>query len=174
MGRAKDNPVPPHRVLPTVTGLFAPDPRDDEANLRPGPFWRHALWVMGISAAAVAAGWFTSLFRIGFKEYGLPPATPGALWTYLAAWVVIGLAVATVLRVTAAKVPVYAPGRIAAGLTYLGTRLSLGWRPEALLVGAMAAAALIAAAGWCALALRPRRAKRKTETGAGKETGAGV
>ncbi|WP_063886623.1 hypothetical protein [Streptomyces aureus] len=149
-----------------MTGLFAPGPfDDDEATVRPGPFWRHALWVVGVGAAAVAAGWVTSLFRIGSEKYGLPPAAPGALWPYLTAWAVTGLAVAAALRATAAKVPVYAPGRIAAGLTYLGTRLSLGWRPEAPLVGAMAAAALIAAAVWCAIALRPHPAR--TETGAG-------
>ncbi|MFJ2932216.1 hypothetical protein ACIO8G_05575 [Streptomyces sp. NPDC087219] len=153
-----------------MTDLFAPDSPsgsdhfDDEGEtVRPGPFWRHALWVAGVSAAASAAGWFTSLFRIGFEEYGLPPAAPGALWPYLAAWAAIGLTVAAVLRATAAKVPVYAPGRIAFGLTYLGTRLSLGWRPEAPLVGAMAAAALMAAAVWCAIALRPHRAQTETE-----------
>ncbi|WP_051819752.1 hypothetical protein [Streptomyces flavochromogenes] len=147
-----------------MTGLFAPDASDasdDEATVRPGPFWRHALWVVGVSAAAVAAGWVTSLFRIGSEKYGLPPAASGALWPYLIAWTVVGLAVAAVLRATAAKVLVYAPGRIAAALTYLGTRLSLGWRPEAPLVGAMAAAALIAAAVWCALALRPHPATRE-------------
>ncbi|MCB8901995.1 MULTISPECIES: hypothetical protein [unclassified Streptomyces] len=153
-----------------MTDLFAPDSPsgsdsfDEEETVRPGPFWRHALWVVGVSAAAVAAGWLTSLFRIGPEEYGLPPAAPGALWPYLVAWAAIGLAVAAVLRATAAKVPVYAPGRIAAGLTYLGTRISLGWRPEAPPAGAMAAAALIVAAVWCAIALRPHRAK--TETGA--------
>ncbi|MET7755744.1 hypothetical protein ABZT27_13660 [Streptomyces sp. NPDC005389] len=151
-----------------MTDLFAPDSPseadhfDDEETVRPGPFWRHALWVVGVIAAAVGAGWVTSLFRIGFEEYGLPPAAPGALWPYLAAWAAIGLAVAAVLRVTAAKVPVYAPGRIAAGLTYLGTRLSLGWRPDPPLVGAMAATALIAAAVWCAIALRPHRAEAET------------
>ncbi|MEU2076708.1 hypothetical protein [Streptomyces sp. NPDC013489] len=153
-----------------MTEIFAPhsfDDNDDEAAPRPGPFWRHALWAVGVTAAAVAAGWVTSLFRIGPEEYGLPPAAPGALWPYLAAWAAIGLAVATVLRATAAKVPVFAPGRIAAGLTYLGTRLSLGWRPEAPLVGAMAAAALITAAVWCALALRTHRRDEETGSGAG-------
>ncbi len=169
MGAPKGNPVPPHDVLPAVTDLFAPDSPsgtdpfdDDEGAVRPGPFWRHALWVAGVSAAAVAAGWVTSLFRIGSEQYGLPPAAPGALWPYLAAWAAIGLAVATVLRATAARVPVHAPGRIAAALTFLGTRLSLGWRPEAPLVGAMAATALIAAAVWCAIALRPHRAEAET------------
>ncbi|WP_329285116.1 hypothetical protein [Streptomyces sp. NBC_00691] len=158
-----------------MTGLFAPDPfDDDEGNVRPGPFWRHALWAVGISAAAVATGWLTSLFRIGFREYGLPPAAPGPVWPYLAAWAVIGLAVAAVLRITAARVPLYAPGRIAAGLTYLGTRLSLGWRPEAPLVGAMAAAALLVAGVWCAVALRPHRAGEKTRPEADAETEAGA
>ncbi|MFG3489622.1 hypothetical protein ACIQ9R_15370 [Streptomyces sp. NPDC094447] len=147
-----------------MTDPFAPDVPagsepfdDDEESVRPGPFRRHALWAAGVAAAGVAVGWVTSLFRIGPEEYGLPPAAPGALWPYLTAWALIGLVVAGLLRATAARVPVYAPGRTAVALTYLGTRLSLGWRPEAPVVGAMAAAALIAAAVWCAVALRQRR-----------------
>ncbi|MFD9031327.1 hypothetical protein ACFVZW_09270 [Streptomyces sp. NPDC059567] len=142
----------------------SPGPDSDEETVRPGPFWRHALWVLGITAVAVAAGWATSLFRIGPERYGLPPAAPGALWPYLAAWAAIGLVVAAVLRTAAAKVPVYAPGRIAAGLIYGGTRLSLGWRPEAPLLGGMAAVALIAAAVWCAIAFRPPQQAPKERT----------
>ncbi|MCX4984821.1 hypothetical protein [Streptomyces sp. NBC_00572] len=143
------------------TGLSGPE--SDEEALRPGPLWRHALWVVGIAAGAVAVGWATALFRIGPEEYGLPPAAPGALWPYLATWAAIGIAVAAVLRAAAARILVYAPGRIAAALTYAGTRLSLGWRPEAPLVVAMAAAALIAATVWCALALRSHRRAPKDD-----------
>lgn len=150
------NPGPAAHVLPTVIEYDDSDSAGpDEGAVRPGPFWRHALWATGVTAAAVAVGWATSLFRIGPEQYGLPPAAAGALWPYLAAWAVIGLLVAAVLRTAAAKVPVYAPGRIAAALTYGGTRLSLGWRPEAPLLCGMAAAALIAAAVWCAIAFRP-------------------
>ncbi|MEU6982228.1 hypothetical protein ABZ946_02205 [Streptomyces sp. NPDC046324] len=130
---------------------------NDEETVRPGPFWRHALWVAGITAAALALGWATSSFRIGPERYGLPAAAPGELTPYLTAWAATGLATATVLRAAAAKVPVYAPGRVAAALTYLGTRLSLGWRPEAPLLVGMAAVALIAAAAWSAFALRALR-----------------
>ncbi|MER7958908.1 hypothetical protein [Streptomyces sp. NPDC096030] len=130
---------------------------DDEGAVRPGPLWRHALWVAGITAAALALGWVTSLFRLGLMEYGLPAAAPGDLMAYLATWGAVGLAVATILRAAAAKVPVYAPGRIAAGLTYLGTRLTLGWRPEAPLLVGMAAIALVAAAAWSAFALSALR-----------------
>ncbi|TXS21777.1 hypothetical protein EAO70_07420 [Streptomyces sp. adm13(2018)] len=147
-----------------MTDPFAPDAPagsesfdDDEESVRPGPFRRHALWAAGVAAAGVAMGWVTSLFRIGPEEYGLPPAAPGSLWPYLTAWAVIGLVVAGVLRATAARIPVYAPGRTAVALTYLGTRLSLGRRPEAPLVAAMAAAALVAAAVWCAVALHQHR-----------------
>ncbi|MEU9861218.1 hypothetical protein AB0D99_10095 [Streptomyces sp. NPDC047971] len=144
------------------------DPSIDEGDVRPGPLWRHALWVAGIAAAAVAVGWATSLFRIGPERYGLPPAAPGALWPYLVAWAVIGVLIAAVLRTAAAKVPVYAPGRIAAVLTYGGTRLSLGWRPEAPVLCGMAAAALIAASVWCAIALRsPTRTPGETTTADG-------
>ncbi|MFF9909616.1 hypothetical protein [Streptomyces sp. NPDC013457] len=129
---------------------------DDEI-VRPGPFRRHALWVVGITAAALALGWVTSLFRIGPERYGLPAAAPGDLTVYLAAWGAAGLAVATILRAAAAKVPVYAPGRIATGLTYLGTRLTLGWRPEAPVLAGMAAIALVAAAAWSAFALSALR-----------------
>ncbi|MFE5483483.1 hypothetical protein [Streptomyces sp. NPDC056527] len=144
----------------------SPGPDSDEGTVRPGPFWRHALWVLGITAVALAAGWASALFRIGPARYGLPPAAPGALWPYLAAWAAIGLTVAAVLRTAAAKVPVYAPGRIAAVLVFGGTRLSLGWRPEAPLLCAMAAIALIAAAVWCAIAFRPLRQAPEERTAA--------
>ncbi|WP_274564757.1 hypothetical protein [Streptomyces spiramyceticus] len=130
------------------------DPDEHEEAVRPGPLWRHALWVAGITVLGVGLGWATALFRIGPEEYGLPSAALGAVWPYLVAWTATGLAVAAALRAAAARVPVYAAGRIAVVLTALGTRLSLGWRPEAPVLGAMAAAALTAAAIWCALALR--------------------
>ncbi|WP_167368061.1 hypothetical protein [Streptomyces agglomeratus] len=129
---------------------------DGEETVRPGPWWRHALWVVGITALGVGLGWAVALFRIGPDTYGLPSAATGAAWPYLTAWAATGLAAAAALRAAAARVPVYAAGRIAGGLTLLGTRLSLGWRPEAPVLAAMAAAALTATAVWCALALRSR------------------
>ncbi|MFF4229572.1 hypothetical protein [Streptomyces sp. NPDC001820] len=129
-------------------------PDDYEETVLPGPLWRHALWVAGITVLGVGLGWAGALFRIGPEEYGLPSAAPGAVWPYLLAWTAAGLAAAAALRAAAARVPVYAPGRIAAVLTLLGTRLSLAWRPEAPVLGAMASVALTAAAIWCALALR--------------------
>ncbi|NUL05374.1 hypothetical protein HRW07_19480 [Streptomyces lunaelactis] len=138
-----------------VNELLDPSSPDHyEETVLPGPLWRHALWAAGITVLGVGLGWAGALFRIGPEEYGLPPAAPGAVWPYLVAWTAIGLAAAAVLRAAAARVPVYAPGPIAVVLTLLGTRLSLGWRPEAPVLGAMAAAALTAAAIWCALALR--------------------
>ncbi|MFJ8665588.1 hypothetical protein [Streptomyces sp. NPDC093600] len=128
---------------------------DDEERLAPGPWWRHAWWVAAIAVLGVGLGWAGALFRIGPEEYGLPPAAPGDVWPYLAAWTATGVAVAAVLRATAARVPVYAPGRIAVVLTLLGTRVSLGWRPEAPVLLAVVAAARVAAAAWAALALRP-------------------
>ncbi|MET9438245.1 hypothetical protein [Streptomyces sp. NPDC006551] len=119
--------------------------------------WRHALWVAGVVVLGVGLGWAGSLFRIGPEEYGLPPAAPGEVWPYLAVWAATGVAVAAVLRATAARVPVYAPGRIAVVLAFLGTRISLGWRPEALVLGVFIAAALTAAVAWSAFALRGRR-----------------
>ena len=150
------NVRPPGRVLLGVIELLTPSsPDNDEEAVLPGPLWRHALWVAGITVLGVGLGWAGALFRIGPEEYGLPPAAPGPKWPYLVAWTVTGLAAAAVLRAAAARVPVYAPGGIAVVLTMLGTRLSLGWRPEAPVLGAMAGAALTAAAIWCALALRP-------------------
>ncbi|MFF3323759.1 hypothetical protein [Streptomyces sp. NPDC002889] len=143
--------------------LAAPSGPDDYEDLRPGPLWRHAVWVTGFTILAVGLGWATALYRIGPDEYGLPSAAPGSVWPYLAAWTAIGLVAAAALRATAARVPVYAPGRTAAVLTMLGTRLSLGWRPEAPLLAAMAAAALTAAAIWCALALRPGSRRNHSE-----------
>ncbi|MEV8309978.1 hypothetical protein AB0P36_22155 [Streptomyces flavidovirens] len=134
--------------------LDSSSPDGSEETVRPGPLWRHAAWVAGITVCAVGVGWASALFRIGPAEYGLPSAAPGAAWPYLVAWTATGLAAAATLRAVAARVPLYAPGRTAALLTALGTRLSLGWRPEAPVLGAMAAAALTVAALWCALALR--------------------
>ncbi|MFD7445899.1 hypothetical protein [Streptomyces sp. NPDC059909] len=128
---------------------------DNSEEIRPGPLWRHAVWVVAVTAVGVGLGWTTGLFRVGPEEYGLPSAAPGPLLPYLAAWTVIGLAAAGVLRGAAARVPVHAPGTIAFGVTWLGTRLSLGWRPEWPMLALMAAVALAAAAGWSLMALRP-------------------
>ncbi|MEV1044112.1 hypothetical protein [Streptomyces sp. NPDC049916] len=129
------------------------DPENDEF-VRGGPWWRHALWVAGVTAAGVALGWLGSLFRIGPEEYGLPPAAPGALWPYLAVWSAIGLGLASVVRSVAVRVPVYAPSEVVIGSVLIGTRLSLGWRPEPLEVAALALAALVLVALWCVVALR--------------------
>ncbi|MET9801761.1 hypothetical protein [Streptomyces sp. NPDC006368] len=138
-----------------MSALFDPTGTDDpEGTVRPGPRRRHALWVAGVTLLGLGPGWASAFFRIGPEEYGLPSAAPGPVLPYLALWAATGLVAAAALRATAARVPVHAAGRIAAGLTALGTRLSLGWRPEAPLLGAMIVAALTVAAVWCALALR--------------------
>ncbi|MFG2645230.1 hypothetical protein ACGFYP_30165 [Streptomyces sp. NPDC048370] len=143
---------------------------EPEEPLRPGPLWRHTLWVVGITAGGVALGWTTGLFPIGLDPYGLPSTAPGSPWPYLLFWTAVGLALAAVLRATAARVPLYAPGRIAGVLTLLGTRLSLGWRPETPVLIGMAAAALATVAVWCVFALRStavhrRRVTSRTATG---------
>ncbi|MET9051583.1 hypothetical protein ACFU67_14475 [Streptomyces rhizosphaericola] len=127
---------------------------DDEVTVRPGPWWRHLLWVVAVTALGVGMGWAGSLFRLGPDDYGLLAAASGSPWAYLAVWAVTGLAVAGVLRATAARVPIPSPGTISVILLVIGTRLSLGWRPEALEVTAMAAGALVLAGIWAAIALR--------------------
>ncbi|MFI1223539.1 MULTISPECIES: hypothetical protein [unclassified Streptomyces] len=139
------------------------DPSDEDESVRPGPLWRHALWVAAVTAAGVALGWVGALFRIGPEEYGMPPAAPGALWPYLTAWAVIGLVLAAVLRCVAARVPVYSPEKAAIGLILIGTRLSLGWRPEPLEVGGLAAVGLLVVALWCVVALRGAAVVRRAE-----------
>ncbi|MGA5407476.1 hypothetical protein ACPCSC_09475 [Streptomyces lavendulocolor] len=67
---------------------------------------------------------------------------------------VTGLVVAATLRATAARLPVHAPGRTATVLVAVGTRLTMGWRPEAPLLAALVVGALAVAAGWCAVAVR--------------------
>ncbi|MEU2597792.1 hypothetical protein ABZ678_35115 [Streptomyces hirsutus] len=99
-------------------------------------------------------GWVSASFRIGPDEYGMPLAAPGQVWSYLVAWTATGLAAAAALRAVAAKVPLYGLEVVVVLLTFLGTRLSLGYRPEPPVLGAMAATALTAAAIWCVLALR--------------------
>ncbi|MFE2503878.1 hypothetical protein [Streptomyces rubiginosohelvolus] len=135
----------------------------EDAEVRPGPLWRHAVWVVAVTAAGVALGWVGALFRIGPEEFGLPPAAPGALWPYLLAWAAVGMALSAILRVVAAKVPVYEPETAAIGVVMIGTRLSLGWRPEPLEVAGLAAAGLLLVAVWCAVALRGAAVVRRTE-----------
>lgn len=112
--------------------LDSSSPDDSEETVRPGPLWRHAVWVVGITVLGVAVGWAGALFRIGPEEYGLPSAAPGPVRPYLVAWITTGLMAAAALRAAAAKVPLYAPGRTAAVLTALATAVL-----------------------WCAFALRP-------------------
>lgn len=137
-------------------------PDDDEVTVRPGPLWRHALWVVGVTALGVGLGWAGSLFRLGPDDYGLLAAAPGSPWTYLGAWAVTGLAATAVLRAAAAKVPVPSPGTIAVILLLISTRLSLGWRPETPELAAMVAGALVLAGIWAAIALRADAVARKT------------
>ncbi|MDX2406117.1 hypothetical protein NJO91_23715 [Streptomyces microflavus] len=137
-------------------------PDDDEVTVRPGPLWRHALWVVGVTALGVGLGWAGSLFRLGPDDYGLLAAAPGSPWTYLGAWAVTGLAATAVLRAAAAKVPVPSPGTIAVIVLLIGTRLSLGWRPETPELAAMVAGALVLAGIWAAIALRADAVARKT------------
>ncbi|NEB35993.1 hypothetical protein [Streptomyces sp. SID14515] len=145
----------------------SPDPADsyddDDESVRPGPWWRHALWVAAVTAAGVALGWVGALFRIGPEEFGLPPAAPGPLWPYLLAWTAIGLVLAAVLRFVAARVPVYEPEKALIGTVLIGTRLSLGWRPEPMEVAGLAAVALLLVAVWCAVALRGAAVVRRSE-----------
>ncbi|MFF2720304.1 hypothetical protein [Streptomyces sp. NPDC058011] len=136
---------------------------DDEVTVRPGPWWRHALWVAGVAALGVGMGWAGSLFRLGPDDYGLLAAAPGSPWAYLAVWAATALAVTTVLRVAAAKVPVPSPGTIAVILLLIGTRLSLGRRPETPELAAMAAAALVLAGAWAGIALRAAGVARKAQ-----------
>lgn len=137
-------------------------PDDDEVTVRPGPLWRHALWVVGVTALGVGLGWAGSLFRLGPDDYGLLAAAPGSPWTYLGAWAVTGLAATAVLRAAAARVPVPSPGTIAVILLLIGTRLSLGWRPETPELATMVAGALVLAGIWAAIALRADAVARKT------------
>ncbi|MFF8553720.1 hypothetical protein ACF058_12900 [Streptomyces sp. NPDC015501] len=148
--------------LPESPVGFDDDDDDDDVEVRPGPFRRHALWVVAVTAAGVALGWAGALFRIGPEEFGLPPAAPGALPPYLLAWTVIGLALGGVLRFVAARVPVYEPESAAIGVVMIGTRLSLGWRPEPLELAGLAAAGLLLVAAWCGVALRGAAAVRRS------------
>lgn len=144
--------------LSTPDSCTAPDSCSDsdgdEETLRPGPLWRHALWVVGVTVLGVGWGWAAASFRVGPDEYGLPLATPGKVQPYLVAWTATGLTAAAALRAVAARVPLYGPGTLSVLLTLAGTRLSLGWRPEPPMLGAMTAVALTAVAIWCAFTLR--------------------
>lgn len=119
---------------------------------RPGPWWRHVLFALGVTACGIALGWAASAFRLGPAEYGIPEAAPGSPWALLAVCGTAGLVVAGLLRGTAARIPVYAPGRVAFVLVFMGTRLALGFRPEPGPLAAGAAAAVLAAAAWAGYA----------------------
>lgn len=126
----------------------------EEESLRPGPLWRHTLWVVGVTIAGVGMGWAGASFRLGPDEYGIPLAARDQVWPYLVTWTATALTAAAAMRAVAARVPLYGPEALVVILSFTGTRLSLGWRPEPPVLGAMAAAALTAAVIWCALALR--------------------
>lgn len=81
---------------------------------------------------------------------------------HLLAWTVIGLGLGAILRFVAAKVPVYSPSQVLLGTVMIGTRLSLGWRPEPLDVADLAAAALLLVSVWCAVALRGAAVVRRS------------
>ncbi|MER5889038.1 hypothetical protein ABT160_34880 [Streptomyces sp. NPDC001941] len=140
---------------------------DEDERVRSGPLWRHALWAVLVTVTGVALGWLGALFRIGPEEYGLPPAAPGALWPYLLAWAGIGLVLSAVLRFVATRVPVYSPSEVLIGTVMIGTRLSLGWRPEPLEVTGLAAAALLLVTIWCAVALRGAAVVRRSGDASG-------
>lgn len=150
----------------TMNPVDTQEEHEDE-RVRSGPLWRHALWAALVTAAGVTLGWLGALFRIGPEEYGLPPAAPGALWPYLLAWAVIGLVLGAILRFVAAKVPVHSPSEVLLGTVMIGTRLSLGWRPEPLEVAGLAAAALLLVAIWCAVALRGAAVVRRSHDAPG-------
>ncbi|MER5929850.1 hypothetical protein [Streptomyces sp. NPDC002054] len=122
---------------------------EEEGELRPGPLWRHALWVLGITACALCFAWVASLWRLGPEDYGIPSAAPGPLWPLLAVCGATGLAATALLRATAARIPLYAPSRVGFVLVMTGTRLALGFRPEPPVLAAGAAAVVLAAAVWC-------------------------
>ncbi|MFD9456359.1 hypothetical protein ACFWBC_25105 [Streptomyces sp. NPDC059985] len=136
---------------------------DPEETRRPGPLWRHALWVVGITLGAVAAGWVAAAYRLGPAEYGIPSAAPGSPWVLLAWSAAAGLIATTLLRATAARIPVYAPGRVGFVPLFLGTRLALGFRPEPPVLAAGAAALAAVALAWCVVAaVTHRRAGYRT------------
>ncbi|WP_344567554.1 hypothetical protein [Streptomyces axinellae] len=143
----------------------------DEESLRPGPLWRHALWAAGLTILGVGLGWADASYRFGPDEYGMPLAVSGQVRLYLVAWSVTGLTAAAALRAVAARVPLIGPDVLVLILTFMGTRLSLGFRPEPPVLGASAAAALTAVFIWCALALRRGfrgyRGRRATSGGRG-------
>ncbi|WP_250294111.1 hypothetical protein [Streptomyces atroolivaceus] len=144
-----------------VPGHSSPDdcanPDGDDESLRPGPLWRHALWVVGVTIPGVGMGWFGASFRFGPDEFGIPLAVPGQVWPYVAAWAVTGLTAAAALRAVAARVPLHGLEALVILFTFVGTRLSLGHRPEPPVLGAMTAVVLTAAALWCGLALHRAR-----------------
>ncbi|MER7051731.1 MULTISPECIES: hypothetical protein [unclassified Streptomyces] len=109
---------------------------------------------MGVTVLGLGMAWFSGSYRVGPDEYGVPLAVAGQTWPYVWVWAAIGLTAAAMLRTVAARVPLAGPEVIAIAPTFTGARLSLGWRPEPPMLGAMAAAALAVAVIWCALALR--------------------
>ncbi|MEV7616714.1 hypothetical protein [Streptomyces sp. NPDC089799] len=129
---------------------FTDTPDEDGGEPRRGPLWRHALWVAALTGLAVLGGFTMSAFRLGPEEFGIPKLAPGPVLPLLAVCAATGLAAGTVLRATAARIALYAPGRVLLILVVIGTRLALGFRPGTPLLAAGAAAVVAAAAAWCA------------------------
>ncbi|MFG2293340.1 hypothetical protein [Streptomyces sp. NPDC048603] len=138
---------------------------EEEGEVRPGPWWRHTLWVLGVTAGAIAFAWVASSFRLGPEEYGIPRAAPGSLWPMLGVCAAVGLVAVAALRATAARIPVYGPGRVGFVLVSFGARLAVGFDPGPGVVAAGAAAVVLAAAIWCAYAAWTHRGTLSTATG---------
>ncbi|WP_411103790.1 hypothetical protein [Streptomyces sp. cmx-4-9] len=141
------------------------DPGGHEETRRPGPLWKHALRVVAVTACGLGLGWAAAAFRLGPPEYGIPRAAPGSPWALLGVCGGAGLAAAALLRGAAARIPVYAPGRVGFVLVFLATRLALGFRPGPAALAAGAAGVLLAALGWCAFAATTRRPADRTPAG---------
>ncbi|MGP3938409.1 hypothetical protein [Streptomyces sp. 6N106] len=108
----------------------------------------------GVTILGVGLGWASASFRSGPDEFGMPLAAPGQVRPYLLAWTATGLTAAAALRAVTARVPLHGPDVLVVILIFMGTRLSLGFRPEPPALAASATAALTAVFIWCALALR--------------------
>lgn len=124
----------------------------DEDSLPHGPWYRHILWMVGVTAAGMGFGLWAAVAS-GSRSFaywlsaGLTESMP-----YLLTWTLTGLVVAGVVRAVDSEVRVLQPTTFVVVLVLSGSGFSMQLQPEASALGTFVAAALTVTVIWCTIA----------------------
>lgn len=134
----------------------AASPESDVFSRPHGPWYRHVLWTVKVTAGGMGFGLWAAVAS-GSRSYadwlstGLAESVP-----YLLTWAMTGLVVAGVVRAVDSEVRLLQPSAFVVVLVLTGSGFSLQLRPGAPTVCVFVAAVLLFTVIWCAVA-RPRR-----------------